>query len=55
MRPESKLDIVGAIFLQPAVLRLVNDWIVPALVEKFLRRERTLPECTGTEHNETQL
>ena len=51
VRKESKLEVAGSAFPQHAVLRLVDDWIVPALVEQFLRGRRNLPEAVRTEHN----
>ena len=30
---------------------LIDDWIVPALVEQFLRNKKMLPDPSGEEHN----
>jgi hypothetical protein len=57
-RPRSaldpKLEITGRTFSDEIVMHLVDDWIVPALVEEFLRCRMNLPELAGREHNVDQ-
>jgi hypothetical protein len=55
LRPEPKLEIVIGTFSKGMVLQLVDDWIVPALVEKFMRSRTNLPEAIRREHNEGHL
>jgi hypothetical protein len=55
LRPESKLEITGETFSNEAVHRFVNDCIVPALVDHFLRARLDLPGPIGREHNEAHV
>jgi hypothetical protein len=41
---EQKLEVGTEIFSAEVVLQLVNDWIVPVLVDEFLRSRMNLPE-----------
>jgi hypothetical protein len=52
---EPQLEIGPGIFSQDLVFQLVNDCIVPALVEEFLRSRTSLREAVRGEHNEDQL
>jgi hypothetical protein len=54
-RPETVLVITGGIFSKEVLIELVDDCIVPALVDEFLRTRRNLPDHTNSVHNETQL
>jgi hypothetical protein len=51
LRLDSKLEVVGSVFPQQTVLRLVDELIVPALVEEFLRRKMNLPVPPNRDHN----
>jgi hypothetical protein len=55
LRPEPTLEIAIGTFSKEMVLQLIDDWIVPALVEKFLRSRMNLPEAIRREHNEGHL
>jgi hypothetical protein len=55
LRPEPKLEIATETFSKELVLQLVDDCIVPALVDEFLRRRMNLPDLSGREHNVDQL
>jgi hypothetical protein len=55
LRAEPELKIDTTIFSKRIVLQLADHWIVPALVEEFLRSKRALPESARREHNENQL
>lgn len=54
-RPSPQLLIADDLFSQPIVRALVEDCIVPALVEEFLRTRLHLPDPAPAAHNETQL
>ena len=54
-RPQPKLVITSGVFSQELVLALVEDCIVPALVDEFLRSRMHLPAAAPAAHNETQL
>ncbi len=51
LRSEPKLEIAAGTFSQEVLLQLVDDWIVPAMVEDFLRSRMNLPELISREHN----
>ena len=53
-RREPELVISGGIFSQKVLFELVDDWIVPTLVEEFLRIKMNLPDPADAAHNETQ-
>ena len=55
LRPEPKLEITAGTFSQEMVVQLVDDLIVPALVEEFLRSRMNLPASPGCEHNVDQV
>jgi hypothetical protein len=53
-RLEPKLEIPIGTFSRKVVLHLVNESIVPALVEEFLRSKVDLPVPAGRDHNVSQ-
>lgn len=55
LRLDAKLDVTSAALPQDSVKRLVDDWIVPALVEKFVRSRMDLPVSPNLDHNEGRL
>jgi hypothetical protein len=54
-RSEPTLVISGGTFSEEVVVELVDDCIVPALVDEFLRTRLNLPERGEKEHNVTRL
>jgi len=54
-QPETTIAITGGIFSKEVVMALVDDCIVPALVDEFLRTRINLPDPTPSAHNETRL
>ena len=50
-RPAPDLKVEPDMFSDACVSGLVEDWIVPALVEQFLRSKKVLPDLSGEEHN----
>jgi hypothetical protein len=54
VRLEPKLEITGRTFSNDAARRLVNDSIVPALVDKFLQSRMNLLVPVGRRHNVSQ-
>ncbi len=50
-RPAPDLKLEPDMFSDACVSGLVEDWIVPALVDKFLRNGKVLPDPSGEEHN----
>ena len=50
-RPAPDLKVEPDMFSDACVSGLVEDWIVPALVEQFLRNKKMLPNPSGEEHN----
>ena len=50
-RPAPDLKVEPDMFSDACVSGLVEDWIVPALVEQFLRSKKVLPDPSGEEHN----
>ena len=49
-----KLEVATATFSRGVVLQIVDDCVVPALVEAFLRTRINLPAFLGREHNGDQ-
>jgi hypothetical protein len=47
--------MIGGAFPLSAVLHLIDDCIVPALVTEFLRSRVNLPDSTDSAHNVDQL
>ncbi len=45
------LMVSPATFGEDAIQGLIDDWIVPALVEQFLRSKKVLPDPSREEHN----
>lgn len=54
VRAEPRLEIAAGTFLDEALLQLVEDCVVPTLVERFLRQRVNLPELVTCEHNVDQ-
>jgi hypothetical protein len=50
-RLDPRLQIAGGVFSKETVGQIVDDWIVPALVDEFLRRRMNLPDFSDPEHN----
>ena len=48
---EPKLEINGGIFCKEAAKQFVDDCLVAALVERFLREKKSLPDSLRREHN----
>ena len=51
LRSETTLQIAAGTFREEAFLQIIEDCIVPALVESFLRSRTNLPEFATCEHN----
>ncbi len=52
---EQNMKLSGDIFNEETVRCLVDEWIVPALVEEFLRNKNLIPESNEREDNNAQL
>ena len=55
LRTETTLEIVDGTFSNKAAHQFIDDCIVPALVEGFLRSRLNLPDLVDTAHNVDQL
>lgn len=55
LRSEAKLQITSSAFCKEQIRPLIDDLIVPALVEEFLRTKVNLRDSSGHEHNEGHL
>lgn len=55
LRSDTRVEIVGEAFPERKLLQFVDDCIVPALVEQFLRSRVNLSGSIGSEHNVDQL
>ena len=52
---ETDLEIAFGTFSQTDMMKFVDDCIVPALVERFLRQNTNLPAFGASRHNVDQL
>jgi len=52
---EAALQITHEVFPGAVIRDFVEDYIVPALVESYLRNRVSLPEQVGCEHTVDQL
>ena len=54
-RPPPSLVIAAEVFSKDVLMALVEECIVPTLVDEFLRTRMHLPDPAPSAHNETQL